>query len=61
MKKQWIMWFNDSDWTIISGVKELREQAIRFNFDAEEVLAWGEVNFTDDDGNVDGGVFFDAQ
>jgi len=41
---------------IITSVDQLRELADQYDFDAEEVLDWGETEMLDEDGDVVGGV-----
>lgn len=58
MTQEWIMWFQDGGGrTLIFGEEELKQTAIRFDFDADEVLRHGSTEFIDEDGHVDGGVY----
>ena len=41
---------------IITSVTQLRELAEKYDFDAEEVLTWGETELLDEYGDVIGGV-----
>ena len=60
MEKEWFtMWFQDgAGRTAIWGRRELRKYAKQYDFDADEVIREGEIEFIDDeDGQVYGGVF----
>ena len=62
-KEEFTMWFQDGGGrTLISGRRELRKYAKQFDFDADELIREGEIEFIDDlDGQVVGGVFKEVQ
>ena len=64
MTREWFtMWFQDgSGRTAILGRRQLRKYAKQYDFDADEVIREGEIEFIDKaDGQVVGGVFKEAK
>ena len=64
MTREWFtMWFQDgSDRTAIWGRRELRKYAKQYEFNADEVIREGQIEFIDEaDGQVYGGVFKEVQ
>lgn len=57
MKKLYCLWFWGSE-TQLFRANELKEVSKRYNFDLNQLLRWGEVDFDNNDGNgVYGGIF----
>jgi|DEB0MinimDraft_10_1074344.scaffolds.fasta_scaffold176759_2 hypothetical protein len=55
--KLYCLWFWGSE-TQLFKANELKEVSKRYNFDLNQLLRWGEVDFDDNDGNgVYGGIF----
>ena len=60
MKQEWVIWFQDGGGrTLVTSIEQLKKEALRFGFDAEEVLRKGQIDFIDEDGAIMGGVFND--
>ena len=47
----YVLWFNGSSHEYLIDEADLRACAERYQFSAEDVLRFGEVEFDDDDGN----------
>ena len=58
-KEQFVIWFQDGGCRkLLSGRKELRKEAKKFDFDADEVIREGETEMLHElDGQVVGGVY----
>ena len=58
-KEQFVIWFQDGgSRKLLSGRKELRKEAKKFDFDADEVIREGEAEMLHElDGQVVGGVY----
>lgn len=55
----WTLWFKDGGGRrLINSTEELYELGAMFGFKAIDVIAFNEVEMTDDEGDVIGGVFF---
>ena len=58
-KEKFVIWFQDGGGRkLLSGRKELRKEAKKFDFDADEVIRKGETEMLHElDGQVVGGVY----
>jgi len=57
MTKLYTLWFEESQSQLFKA-NELKEVSERYNFNLNDLLRWGEVDFDDNDGNgVYGGIF----
>ena len=57
MTKLYTLWFEGSQSQLFKA-NELKEVSERYNFNLNDLLRWGEVDFDDNDGNgVYGGIF----